>query len=109
MITHSAFVSLVALMFVLQLSTAPAVASAHTLEVVSLTSTGGLPNYDAFTSSISGDGRYVAFGSWAWNMFPGDMNDPYGRIYLRDRVTKQTTRVSVGTNGVPTDGFSDGV
>jgi YVTN family beta-propeller protein len=48
--------------------------------------------------SISADGRYVAFESSATNLVSGDTNN-YLDIYVHDRQTNQTSRVSVATNG----------
>jgi HYR domain-containing protein/IPT/TIG domain-containing protein/WD40 repeat protein len=55
--------------------------------------------------AISGDGRYVAFDSDASNLVAGDTN---GRtdVFLRDRQTGTTTRVSVSSGGVEGNGNS---
>ena len=46
-------------------------------------------------AGISDDGRYVAFGSAATNLVPGDdANGAGGDTYLRDRATGTTTRIS---------------
>ena len=67
---------------------------------------------DGFTgsyfSSISGDGRYVAFLSFATNLVPGDTNDDWD-IFVHDRATSMTERVSVGPGGVQANGLSDGI
>ncbi|HEX5651285.1 MAG TPA: choice-of-anchor D domain-containing protein [Steroidobacteraceae bacterium] len=47
--------------------------------------------------SISGDGRFVVFYSYA-AMVPGDVNDDYD-VYLRDRQAGTTRRVSVAHDG----------
>jgi Tol biopolymer transport system component len=47
---------------------------------------------------ISADGRYVVFVSGADNLVPGDTNKAYD-VFVRDRVTGSTQRVSVGTAG----------
>ena len=49
-------------------------------------------------AAISADGRYVAFTSDAWNLVPGDTNGSPD-VFVRDRVTNQTTRVSVMSGG----------
>jgi Tol biopolymer transport system component len=56
--------------------------------------------------SISADGRYVAFSSWASNLVPGDTNGVRD-IFVHDRVTGQTTRVSVASDGTEGNGHSD--
>lgn len=48
--------------------------------------------------SISGDGRFVAFSSEATNLVRGDRNNT-ADVFVRDRLTGQTTRVSVATGG----------
>jgi hypothetical protein len=55
--------------------------------------------------SISGDGRYVAFDSWATNLVAGDTNDTYD-VFVHDRVTGVTERVSVDSLGIEADGSS---
>jgi Tol biopolymer transport system component len=60
-----------------------------------------------YGSSISGDGRYVAFESAANNLV---VNDTNGRsdIFVHDIETGMTTRVSVSSGGAQADGFSYG-
>jgi Tol biopolymer transport system component len=58
-------------------------------------STGG----ESTTPSISGDGRFVAFESEASNLVPGDTNATRD-VFLHDRVTSATVRVSVRTGGL---------
>ena len=56
---------------------------------------------------ISGDGRFVAFGSEASNLVPGDTN---GRrdIFVRDLLSSTTERVSVDSAGIEANSQSDG-
>jgi Tol biopolymer transport system component len=49
-------------------------------------------------ASISADGRYVAFASAADNLVPGDTNGK-ADVFVRDRLTNTTTRVSVKSDG----------
>jgi Tol biopolymer transport system component len=56
-------------------------------------------------SSISADGRYVAFSSSADNLVPGDTNHDHD-VFVRDRQTGAITRVSVDSAGVPGNGPS---
>jgi Tol biopolymer transport system component len=59
------------------------------------------------SSSISGDGRYLAFDSPASNLVAGDTNGPNGSdVFVRDRVRGTTTRVSVATGGTQADSTS---
>ncbi|MBI3927852.1 MAG: hypothetical protein HY319_20090 [Armatimonadetes bacterium] len=57
--------------------------------------------------SISADGRYVAFSSAATNLVAGDTNAKVD-IFVHDRQTGQTTRVSVSSTGVESDGECEG-
>ncbi len=57
--------------------------------------------------SLSGDGRYVAFGSYATNLVIGDTNGTWD-TFVHDRVTGRTTRASVGAAFEQNDGESYG-
>ncbi len=59
----------------------------------------------SYAPSISADGRYVAFASRAANLVPGDSNKS-DDIFVRDRQTGRTERVSVTTAGVQANGKS---
>jgi len=69
-----------------------------------------------YPASINADGRYVAFGSDASNLVPNDTNTCpnyplLGRcpdIFVRDRETGTTVRVSVDGSGNEANGFSSG-
>ena len=65
---------------------------------VSVDSAGGEGNNYSRFASISADGRYVNFRSLAGNLVPGDTNARYD-IFVHDRDTHQTTRVSVDSAG----------
>jgi Tol biopolymer transport system component len=72
-------------------------ASAHppgTTERVSMGSAGVAGDSDSSLASISGDGRFVAFWSFAANLVPGDTNGT-SDVFVRDRVAGTTERVSV--------------
>jgi Tol biopolymer transport system component len=71
---------------------------------VSLTSTGGEADGDSFNPALSPDARYVAFTSVAANLVPGDTNSE-NDIFVRDRQTGQTTRVSVSSSDAETGPF----
>lgn len=66
---------------------------------VSVDSNGVQGNSESKNPSISADGRYVAFSSWADNLVPDDTNK-WADIFVHDRQTRQTSRVSLGPNGV---------
>ena len=55
--------------------------------------------------AISADGRYIAFESFASNLVPGDTNSRVD-VFLHDRTTGTTTRVSVSSEGKQGDGDS---
>ncbi len=65
---------------------------------VSVDSAGTQADNVSENPSISGDGRYVVFGSYASNLAPGDTNDEYD-IFLRDREASTTTRIDLDVNG----------
>jgi Tol biopolymer transport system component len=75
---------------------------------VSVSSTGAQANHGSCRThplyprdtrpAISADGRFVAFDSAASNLVPGDTNqDP--DVFVHDRQTGETTRVSVASDG----------
>ena len=78
-----------------------------TTERVSVNSDGEEQNYGISQIGIdmSADGRYVAFPSPATNLVPDDTNG-YGDVFIRDRVTGTTKRVSVTTGGAQANGGS---
>ena len=69
-----------------------------TTERVSVSSTGAQSNRASAFPAISGDGRYVAFTS-AGNLVAADTNT-WDDVYVRDRQSGTTERVSVSTGGV---------
>jgi Tol biopolymer transport system component len=76
-----------------------------TTERVSLNSAGAEGNRGSYQPSISGDGRYVAFESASSNLAPGDTNG-VGDIFVHDRQTGATKRVSVDSAGVEANDWS---
>jgi len=70
----------------------------NTTTRVSVDSAGNQANSASETPSLSGDGRFVAFKSFASNLVPGDTNSE-SDIFVRDRLTNTTTRVSVDSAG----------
>lgn len=79
---------------------------AGTTERVSVSTDGTQGNNDSELASISGDGRFVAFHSNASNLVPDDTNDRTD-IFVRDRHTGVTERVSLATDGTEGNGYSD--
>jgi Tol biopolymer transport system component len=72
--------------------------AAGTTVRVSVDSAGGGANGLSAQPSISADGRYVAFCSWASNLVPGDTNG-VADVFVRDTATGRTARVSLDAGG----------
>ncbi|MDP9311965.1 MAG: hypothetical protein M3R24_13955 [Chloroflexota bacterium] len=66
---------------------------------VSEASDGTPGNYDSENPAISGDGRYVAFRSGADSLAPGTTGIAYFDVFVHDVVTRQTSRVSIASDG----------
>ncbi|HJR81383.1 MAG TPA: choice-of-anchor Q domain-containing protein, partial [Anaerolineales bacterium] len=72
---------------------------------VSVGSNGTEANSASYGPSISADGRYVAFESYATNLVQDDTNGTMD-IFVHDRETGITTRVSVDSNAVEANSSS---
>lgn len=74
---------------------------AQSTERVSLSASGEQGNDDSQVrnTSLSANGRYVAFESYADNLVPGDSN-AHADIFIRDLVDGSIQRVSVNSNGI---------
>ncbi|WP_405589467.1 TolB family protein [Streptomyces sp. NBC_01092] len=73
-----------------------------TVERISVASDGTQADMPSSTAAISADGRYVLFRSNARNLVPWDpppTNDAAEDVYLHDRRTGSTERISVGFDG----------
>src|SRR5262245_12678559 len=81
---------------------------AQATQRVSLNSAGRQGNHDSGSVSISSDGRYVAFSSWASNFGAPNTSGPviYDQVYVRDRWTGVTEVASVDSSGVAANGES---
>lgn len=66
--------------------------------LVSVDSSGAAADSGSYWPTISGDGRYVAFHSYATNLVPGDTNGQID-VFVHDRASSRTTRVSLDANG----------
>src|SRR6266542_4306652 len=66
--------------------------------LISTSSTGKQGNDDSFGESVSADGRFVTFGSFADNMVRRDANG-FGDAFVRDLKTGKTTLVSKSSTG----------
>ena len=76
------------------------------VERASIDSTGSEANAATRVASISSNGRYVAFVSYADNLVAGDHNG-WADVFVRDRQLGLTERVSVGPRGEEATLFSD--
>ncbi len=74
-------------------------------ERVSVDSSGAEANASSSGGVISPDGRYVVFRSTASNLVAGDTNGK-ADVFLRDRASGVTERISVDGNGAQSDGDS---
>jgi Tol biopolymer transport system component len=73
---------------------------------VNISSNGVESNGNSSLGSISNDGRYVTFVSRANNLVSGDTNG-VSDVFMHDRVTGETTRISVGNNGSQINNSAD--
>lgn len=68
---------------------------------------GVVGNMESQRPSLSDDGRYVAFESWASNLVSGDEN--YNSdVFVADRATGRMTLISVGNDGQQADHVNGG-
>lgn len=74
-------------------------------ERVSISGSGQQANYNSYQPSLSADGRYVAFYSFATNLVPNDSNGK-ADIFVHDRQTGDTERVSISGTGQQANGNS---
>jgi Tol biopolymer transport system component len=77
----------------------PGSAQADVIERVSIATGGTQANDYSYYPSISADGRYVAFQSGADDLVPGDTNGGVADVFVHDRQTGTTERVSIATDG----------
>ena len=112
--TRHRFDAVSAFGLVVLLAVASGAVPAHGTERVSVASDGTQSNgfqgngYGSFASAISGDGRFVAFRSFANNLVPGDTNLVCCDVFVHDRQTGVTERVSVASNGTQSNGQGEG-
>src|SRR5439155_1377942 len=78
-----------------------------TTERVSVASDGTESNAASVGSALSADGRFVAFHSAATNLVAGDTNGTTD-VFVHDRQTGTTERMSVASGGTQGNGPSSG-
>ncbi|MBC7287696.1 MAG: PD40 domain-containing protein [Armatimonadetes bacterium] len=76
-----------------------------TTERISVSSAGVQANGDCDFPSLSPDGRYVVFHSYASSLVPGDTNGLCD-VFVRDRSSGVTERISVASDGREANGAS---
>ncbi len=57
------------------------------------------PGFWSEAASVSRDGRYVVFGSFATNLAPTSDDDVSRNLFVRDREQRTTTALAVGPDG----------
>jgi Tol biopolymer transport system component len=72
---------------------------------VSVATGGAQSNGDSFRAHVSASGRYIVFESVATNLVAGDSNG-VSDVFRHDRVTGETLRVSVASDGAQAGGAS---
>jgi uncharacterized repeat protein (TIGR01451 family) len=78
----------------------------HGVAPISVDPAAAMGNDSSLYADMTPDGRFVAFVSAASNLVPGDTNT-VGDVFVRDRRTGVTERVSVGIKGNEGDGDSN--
>ena len=74
-------------------------------ELISQNTEGVAAEIGSVLGGVSGDGRFVVFTTRSPDIVPGDTND-VADIFVRDRVTDTTERVSVRSNGAQANGMT---
>jgi LPXTG-site transpeptidase (sortase) family protein len=77
----------------------------NSTERISLSSGGVQGNDESYSPSISSDGRFIVFNSLASNLITNDTNNA-SDVFLHDRITGTTSRISVSSSGVEGSGRS---
>ncbi|MFG1607806.1 TolB family protein [Actinoplanes sp. NPDC049265] len=76
--------------------------------LISRTPAGRPGQFNSYASSISADGRYVAFTSDSLDLVGGDLNE-YNHVFVRDLRIGRTTLVSVSSSGRQANDFCNRV
>jgi Tol biopolymer transport system component len=80
----------------------------NSTDLISVAVGGGIGNHRSRNPSVTADGRFVAFVSFASNLVSNDANGQQQDVFLRDRQTGTTELVNNGTDGsqpsISTDG-----
>lgn len=79
--------------------------SSGSLARVSVNNAGGEGTDNSNRAKISGNGQFVVYESYADNLVPNDTNNNQD-IFLFNRQTETTTRISLGMGGAEANGNS---
>jgi Tol biopolymer transport system component len=79
---------------------------ASATELVSQSTDGEAAIGGATAADLSADGRYVVFRTTAPNLVPGSSNH-ISQVYVRDRLTRTTSVLSVSSTGAAADCHAD--
>ena len=77
----------------------------QSVELISLAPDNSQANGSSSSGSISGDGNYVTFASFANNLVTNDINNQ-GDIFIYNRLNQTTELVSVASDGTQANGLS---
>ena len=99
------FTLVAALLYALPGSAIPAQAAPGDFTRVSVSSSEAQGNAYSRDGDVSADGRFVVFWSGANNLVAGDTNE-WEDLFLRDRQTGETTRISVSSSEAQADNGS---
>lgn len=103
---HPDFFFALTLAVIYSAAVSPPVAFAQATTRSSVSSDGSAGNGSSTRASISADGRFVVFESKADNLVADDTNGVED-VFLHDRQTGDTIRISLGPGGVEGDGTSE--
>ncbi len=87
------------------LALAPPAQAASTTDLISRNSQGRPGNCQSSEPATSADGRLIVFTSCSGNLVPGDAG-PWADVFLRNRTTGKTVRLSERPNGTQANGDS---
>jgi len=102
-VTIAALLSLVLAISMVSLLGVPAAAAPGDIAACSTDATGNFGNANSGASSVSADGRYVAFVSNATNLVANDTNG-VADIFRKDLLTQEIVRCSTTNTGVQVTG-----
>ena len=77
--------------------------STGVVELISRSNSGELANADSLNPVISSDGRYIAYESKGTNLVEGSQGAT-SQIYVYDQETERVERVSITSEGLPSNG-----